>query len=94
MNIVYAIKSEKTGRIYIGHTNNIQNRIKEHNMGSLRSTKRDLPWNLYSYEILADRKEAMKLELRIKKSKGTQLKWLKNNIMTLREMQEKDVYDS
>ena len=94
MCMVYAIKSEKTGRIYIGQTNNIQNRIKRHNIGLVKSTKRDIPWNLYAYEIVTDRKEGMKLEWRIKKSRGSQLKWLENNMMNLGIQNLERVYDS
>jgi predicted GIY-YIG superfamily endonuclease len=71
----------------------MQNRIREHNIGAVRSTKLDLPWNLYAYEIVDDRKEAMRLEWKIKKSRGFQVKWLENNKMATVEISEKDIHD-
>ena len=81
MFFVYAIKSEKTARIYIGQTNSIQNRLKAHNKGFVKSTKRDCPWKIYAYEIVSERKDAMKLEWKLKKSRGFQVKWLENNMI-------------
>ena len=48
---VYIIKSEKTGRQYIGYTEDIDKRLKEHNDGKTRSTKNKGPWNLLYQEM-------------------------------------------
>ena len=39
MFTVYAIKSELDGRIYVGFTDCIERRLKEHNSGKTKSTK-------------------------------------------------------
>lgn len=79
MYMVYAIESFVTGRIYIGQTGDVERRLMEHNAGSVRSTKKDRPWHLYARQQVMDRKEAMRIEWRIKRSKGLREKWLEAN---------------
>ena len=53
MFTVYVIKSLHSGRLYVGYTENIDNRIKEHNRGKVRSTKAYIPYYLvYKEESL------------------------------------------
>jgi len=50
--IVYAIKSEVDGRIYVGFTQNLLQRLKWHNQGRTKSTKGYRPWKIiYSEEV-------------------------------------------
>jgi len=44
---VYTIKSELDGRIYVGFSENVKNRIKEHNSGKTKSTRGYRPWKLF-----------------------------------------------
>ncbi len=60
--VVYAIRSEVDGRIYVGFTKHIEIRLKEHNSGKTKSTKGYVPWNLLYTEGCSSRKEARKLE--------------------------------
>jgi predicted GIY-YIG superfamily endonuclease len=76
---VYGIKSLATGRIYIGQTRDCEGRLREHNAGSVRSTKKHRPWELYAWQQFMSRKEAMYIEWRIKRSKGLREKWLEAN---------------
>jgi putative endonuclease len=76
---VYAIKSLATGRIYIGQTKDFERRLGEHNSGDVRSTKKDEPWELYAWQQVMNRKEAMHTEWRIKRSKGFRERWLEAN---------------
>ncbi|MBK7255132.1 MAG: GIY-YIG nuclease family protein [Ignavibacteria bacterium] len=46
MYFTYIIKSVKTGKLYIGQTNNIENRIWKHNSNKVFSTKNRGPWKL------------------------------------------------
>jgi len=46
MYIVYVIKSKVDGRLYVGFTENLDRRIKEHNAGNTKSTKGYIPWTL------------------------------------------------
>ena len=79
MYSVYAMKSLATGRIYIGQTKDLEGRLREHNAGSAGSTKKDKPWELYAWQQVMNRKEAMHIEWRIKRSKGLREKWLEDN---------------
>ena len=67
---VYAIKSKKDNRIYVGISNNIARRIKEHNSGKTPSTKAYIPWILIYKRIFNSRFEARKEEKRLKSGYG------------------------
>lgn len=57
MFYVYVIKSLKDNKFYVGHTNNLVKRFKEHNSGLVISTKNRRPFKLLYYEacnILSD----------------------------------------
>jgi putative endonuclease len=76
---VYAISSLSAKRIYIGHTANIDERLKYHNSGYVKSTSRDRPWKLVASEQLSTRDEARWVEYSLKKSQGKRTKWLEQN---------------
>jgi len=76
---VYAIKSEVSGRIYIGQTSDLYDRLKRHNSGEVYSTKAQRPWRLIAHEEFSSRSQAMWKESELKKSKGKRLKWIKEN---------------
>ena len=76
MFYAYAIKSASNERIYIGQTNNINKRIEAHNKGYVRSTKRDRPWCLLSFEEFETRENARWRERELKKSLGKCMKWI------------------
>jgi putative endonuclease len=44
MYTVYILFSSKTQKFYIGQTQNIENRLFEHNSGETKSTKGGIPW--------------------------------------------------
>lgn len=67
---VYALKSIKYDRIYIGMTNNLTNRIKEHNSGKTKSTKAYRPWRLFYSEKCNDRVIARQIEKKLKLTAG------------------------
>jgi len=80
MYYVYIIKSINYNRYYIGHTENIDKRIKLHNNGRVKSTKSFIPWKLIYREVYNTRREAYKRELLIKSYKhGEAFKKLINN---------------
>ncbi|MCK5060158.1 MAG: GIY-YIG nuclease family protein [Candidatus Pacebacteria bacterium] len=70
MYIVYIIKSEKSGRYYVGFTNNIENRLTHHNSGATVSTRAGRPWLVVYQEKFSDKKSAWLRERQIKKYKG------------------------
>ncbi|MBX4191598.1 MAG: GIY-YIG nuclease family protein [Candidatus Doudnabacteria bacterium] len=70
MYIVYALQSEKDGRIYVGLTNNLNQRLNYHNNGRVFSTKGYRPWRLFYKEILETRVEARNREKKLKSGYG------------------------
>ncbi|HET55014.1 MAG TPA: GIY-YIG nuclease family protein [Ignavibacteria bacterium] len=66
----YVIFSSKFDEIYIGHSNNAEKRVIEHNAGLSRSTKRYIPWELVYKEEFTTRSAAMKREKELKSQKG------------------------
>ncbi len=70
MYTVYSLKSEKDGRIYVGITGKLEQRIKEHNAGKTKSTKGYRPWFLLHSLIVENRMEARKLEKKWKSGSG------------------------
>jgi putative endonuclease len=60
MYIVYILKSEKVNRYYIGHTEDLIKRVKEHNSGKMRSTKGYLPWKTVYTEEYETKSEALR----------------------------------
>ena len=77
---VYAIESVVAiKRIYIGHTNDINARLKYHNSGYVKSTTKDRPWRLVALEKVESKDEARWLERSLKKSRGKRVKWLNKN---------------
>ena len=65
--VVYILFSESTNKFYTGHTQNLENRLIEHNQGETSSIKSGIPWKLVWNQSCPSRSEAMKLENRIKK---------------------------
>ena len=67
---VYVLESEKDGRLYKGHTFNLENRVKEHNSGKTKSTKGYQPWKLLYSEKFQTREEAIDREKYFKTGSG------------------------
>lgn len=70
MNYTYILWSNIIQKYYIGSTNNIARRIKEHNSGKSGYTKKGIPWKLIKTEEYQTKKEAYKRETEIKSYKG------------------------
>ncbi|WP_224488673.1 GIY-YIG nuclease family protein [Robertkochia flava] len=58
MIIVYAIASEEFNYIYVGQTQDLENRLKRHNKGWEATTKSYRPFRLIFTEECSNRKEA------------------------------------
>ena len=67
---VYIIKSLKKSFIYLGSTDNLKRRLKEHNMGLSKSTKPYAPFSLESYIAVKTEKKARNLEKYFKSGSG------------------------
>jgi putative endonuclease len=70
MFFVYVIESLVDGRLYVGFTENIEKRLKEHNTGKTRSTKGYIPWFIVYKEEVIDRISARKREKYLKSGCG------------------------
>ncbi|PIR73850.1 MAG: endonuclease [Candidatus Moranbacteria bacterium CG10_big_fil_rev_8_21_14_0_10_35_21] len=70
MYFVYIIKSEKSGKYYIGVTSNLIQRLRHHNSGANKSTKNRGPWLLVFQENFNDKKSAWLREKQIKSYNG------------------------
>lgn len=58
----YVLLSLKNGDLYVGSTQNINDRIERHNTGKVRSTKYNRPWKLLEWHEFKLRSEAMQKE--------------------------------
>lgn len=67
---VYAIKSEKDGRIYVGLSRNVIKRLEDHNKGRVFSTKGYRPWKLIYKEEVGERQKAREREKYLKSGVG------------------------
>lgn len=70
MFFVYAISSLSRKYIYVGMTNDVARRLKEHNNGENRSTKAYAPFVLILKEEYKTRMEARKREVFLKSGVG------------------------
>lgn len=66
MFYTYILQSEKNGRYYVGSCNDVNERLKRHNNGSVLSTKGYLPWKVIYTETYQTLSEARKREYQIK----------------------------
>ena len=75
MYTVYVLQSQVNGRQYVGHTNNLERRLSEHNRGHTKSTRLTKPFTLVYQESVQTNLEAVRRELELKSGKGRG--WLK-----------------
>ncbi|MBL7130633.1 MAG: GIY-YIG nuclease family protein [Candidatus Omnitrophica bacterium] len=66
MFYVYLLKSNKDNELYIGFTNNLKRRVKEHNNGLVSSTKSRKPLELIYFEAYKSEKDARLREKNLK----------------------------
>jgi len=71
---VYVLQSIKDeSRLYIGYTNDLRKRFKEHNRGLNFSTKPYRPWQLIHYLAYLNEKDAKRREKYLKTNQGSRL---------------------
>jgi len=70
---VYILYSSKLSQFYKGYTSNIVNRIKYHNSGFEKFTKKGSPWELVWCTTKSTRQEAIQLERKLKNLSHTRL---------------------
>jgi len=69
--VVYIIHSFKSNLYYIGHSNNLQDRLLRHNGNRNKFTKNKGPWELIAAHTCNSKSEAYKLELKLKGMKNS-----------------------
>jgi len=67
---IYILKSNKDNKTYVGYTNNLEERLKKHNSGQVKSTKFRRPLDLLFSEEFNTSIEARKRELYWKNGGG------------------------
>jgi len=70
---IYVLQSLKNGSLYIGYTNYLRRRLKQHNSGAVSYTKKYMPWKLIHYEAYRNEKDAKRREKYLKTSQGSRL---------------------
>jgi putative endonuclease len=70
MYYVYVLKSQFDGKLYIGYTMDLKNRMQEHNNGEVISTKSRRPLELIFYEGYKSMEDAKRRERYFKTTKG------------------------
>jgi len=58
MFTVYILLSDKLSRTYVGHTNDLEERLRYHNSGKVTATKYLRPWKVIYTENMTYVKEA------------------------------------
>jgi putative endonuclease len=70
----YIAVSEKDGSLYTGQCVSLSQRLKRHNRGLVKATRRKAPYRLGYFEEYPTRAEAMWREWELKKKYNTQRK--------------------
>lgn len=74
----YVLKSEKSRKFYTGTTNNLKQRLEQHNKGLVTSTKHKRPLKLVYFEACSNSKDAYHREKYLKSGIGK--RYLRNRL--------------
>lgn len=78
---IYILYSSSLDQYYIGHTENVQDRILRHTNPGSKSTKKANDWLVKYTEGFESRHEAVRRELEIKNKKSIKyIEWLISSI--------------
>ena len=67
---VYILESQKDKQTYVGYTNNLKRRLKEHELGKSFSTKFRLPFKLIYFEGCLSIDDSKRRERYLKTTQG------------------------
>jgi predicted GIY-YIG superfamily endonuclease len=71
LKFVYIIQSRQhSNQYYTGITDNVENRLAEHNAGKSQHTAKFKPWQLISYTAFLDESKAYQFEQYLKSGSG------------------------
>ena len=71
MHYVYILKSESSGRYYIGETKDLSARLQRHNNNRNKYTKGRGPWRIVVYCKVENKSQAVKFERKLKSLKNS-----------------------
>ena len=77
---VYILQSSLKKFVYVGSTNNLVRRLRQHNDGDVQSTKAYRPLEIVAYVAVSTEKKARELERYFKTGSGKAI--LKRRILT------------
>jgi len=78
---VYILYSQTIDQFYVGHTENLDDRIFRHNNSGSKSAKKAKDWVVRYTEKFGSRQEAMRRELNIKNKKSRKyIEWLVSSV--------------
>ncbi len=81
MHYVYILRSElNPKRFYIGETSDLNARLKKHNEGSSKYTKKYRPWKIETYLAFSSKSLAQRFEKYLKRGSGKA--FLKRRLMS------------
>ena len=79
---VYILYSSKLERFYVGSTNNLERRLREHNDGASKYTAQGMPWNVIWCIRKPNRNAAETLERKLKNlSRKRKLRFIQKHKM-------------
>jgi putative endonuclease len=78
MHYVYVIQSSRDKKFYVGSTNDLKRRVKQHNDGLVPATKRRRPLKLVYYEACISKNDAIRREKYLKTAWGK--RYIKNRL--------------
>ena len=70
MFYVYVLQSERDAGLYIGYTNNLKHRLRQHNLGESKATSSRCPLRLIYHEAYTIREDAQGRERFLKSGAG------------------------
>ncbi len=77
----YILYSASIDKYYVGHTNNLERRIYEHNLGKEKFSSKGIPWEIKFSRTYNNNVDAAREERRLKKCKNR--KYLENYMVAL-----------
>ena len=80
MYTVYILHSAEHNKIYIGFTQNLEDRLKSHNQLATKGwTVKFRPWKLIHYESFQTKQQALKREKQLKGGQGRN--WIRTTLL-------------
>ncbi len=66
----YILQSQKNGKLYLGHTSDLNERLKSHNAGENNATKPNIPYELIFFSGFKNERDAINCEKYFKTTAG------------------------